>query len=110
MTEKEFKAESQFNLCLEISESLRKRIEKLEDKVESLQKGVTTLKRKNPSIKKSVDFPKEFSELIAKNFELSLQVEKMKRCQNCKNYYKKEQEICEFTWVCKFYDKWELAE
>jgi hypothetical protein len=44
--------------------------------------------------------------------ELRKQIEKMKCCQNCKNYRRTERfrDCCLFIHECKNYDKWESAE
>lgn len=45
--------------------------------------------------------------------ELRKQIEKMKCCQNCKNYHGMTQrfrDCCLFIHECKNYDKWESAE
>lgn len=70
----------------------------------------TLLKQKDEENKQ---LAKRICELQSDLSKAKSQIEKMKRCQNCNNYYNGTTggaDYCKFIHTCRYYDKWELAE
>lgn len=105
---------------------------KLYEENEQLKQQLENEKQLNAEIKKRlVEVEYDSNDLLKQKYEENKQlakricelqsdlskaksmIEKMKRCQNCKNYYNKTKggaDYCLFLHTCTNYDKWELDE